>query len=253
MEDDTSTLALEGFTPYAQIPRWVLRSGKELSLGARSLYGVIMTYADNGTRAAFPSRDTLAGDLGVSVRSVGTYIRDLEAFGALKVTRRRNRKTGNFYANHYVLVFTDPRTPQEAHCPRPEEASFPRTTPTTSTTPTSPPSRSHHPTGDDDSSLAFASPHGDAATLKALAMSMYSDGCEDPDDFIEAFEAQHPGGSTDLGHLIWNCWGPEGTTERIDRKIARGRELGKTDPIRWGIAAWVRALPGITHGTLGQA
>ena len=253
MEDDTSTLALEGVTPYAQIPRWVLRSGKDLSLGARSLYGVIMTYADNGTRAAFPSRDTLATDLGVSVRSVGTYIKDLETFGALKVTRRRNRKTGNFYANHYVLVFTDPRAPQEAHCPRPEEASFPRTTPTASTTPTIPPSRSHHPTGDDDSSLRSHHAKRDAPTLTDLAAKMHADDCEDPDAFIEAFEAQHPGSSTDLGHLIINCWGPEGTTERIERKIARGRELGKADPIRWGVAAWVRALPGITHGALGRA
>lgn len=161
MDNATSTLALKGFTPYAQVPRWVLRSGKHLSLGARSLYGVIMTYAANDTHAAFPSRETLAGDLGVSVRSVGTYIGELEKFGALTVERRRNKRTGNFYANHYVLIFEEPGTtmqqtpseapglpidlqelvnaqvgPQEAHFPRREEAHFPITTPTSSTTPT---------------------------------------------------------------------------------------------------------------------
>lgn len=138
--DDISTLTIEGFTPYAQVPRWVLRAGKGLSLGARSLYGVIMTYADNSTRAAFPSREKLASDLGVSTRSVSTYIKELEGFGALRVDRRRNKRTGNFYANHYVLVFADPHAPEpgEAHFPRREEADFPRTTPTVLPTPTSP-------------------------------------------------------------------------------------------------------------------
>lgn len=121
--DNSSTLEIKGFTPYAQIPRWILRAGDKLSHGAVRLYGVIMTYADNSTRAAFPSREKLAEDMGVKVRSISTYIKELEDFGALEVTRRRNKKTGNFYANHYVLVFTEPGaeicTPRDAvDCPR---------------------------------------------------------------------------------------------------------------------------------------
>ena len=88
------TLEVEGFTPYAQIPVWVLRSGGKLPSGAVQLYGAIMTYADNTTHAAFPGREQLAGDLGVSIRSIGKYIKALEEFGAMKVTRRRNKRTG---------------------------------------------------------------------------------------------------------------------------------------------------------------
>lgn len=248
MEDDTSTLALEGFTPYAQVPRWVVRSAGALSGNAVHLYSVLMTYADNGSKAAFPSRATLAGDMGRSVNTIKRAMAELETFGALKVTRRRSKTTGANISNFYVLVFADPRATRE---PGPGAPVSRKLDPSTYTH--SPSLHSHHPAGDDDSSLAFASPHGDAATLKALAMTMYLGQCEDPDPFIEAFDDQHPGASTDLGHLIWNCWGPEGTTERIDRRIERGRQLGKSDPTQWGVAAWVRALPGITHGTLGGA
>lgn len=127
---DSSTqesFEVQGFTPYAQIPKWVLRSGKKLSHGAKALYGTIMTYADNETRAAFPGKEKLAEDMGASVRSIFTYMKELEDFGALKVTRRRNKKTGNFYANHYTLVFNDPSA---TDCRRPSEVDCPRSKPT---------------------------------------------------------------------------------------------------------------------------
>lgn len=116
------TLTVQGFTPYAQIPKWILRAGDKLSHGAVRLYGVIMTYADNDTKAAFPGKEALAADLGASVRSIFNYMKELEAFNALIVTRRRNKRTGNFYANHYVLVFNDPsatecRPPAATECP----------------------------------------------------------------------------------------------------------------------------------------
>lgn len=113
MEDDTSTLAIEGFTPYAQVPRWVVRSGGALSGNAVHLYSVLMTYADNGSKAAFPSRATLAGDMGRSVNTVKRAMAELEAFGALKVTRRRSKTTGANISNFYVLVFADPRATRE--------------------------------------------------------------------------------------------------------------------------------------------
>lgn len=129
----SGTLAIEGFTPYAQVPRWILRAGDSLSHGAVRLYGVIMTYADNDTHAAFPGREKLAQDMGIKARSVSTYIKELEDFGALKVTRRRNKKTGNFYANHYVLVFNSPGA---EYCTPPDAADCPITKPTSLTTPT---------------------------------------------------------------------------------------------------------------------
>lgn len=133
MENGSSTLQVQGFTPYAQIPRWVIRSGSSLSHAAVRLYGAIMTYADNSTNAAFPSRETLAKDVGVKPRSISAYIKELEEFGALKVERRRNKKTGNFYANHYTLVFDDPGANS---CTPPSAENDPITKPTTLTTPT---------------------------------------------------------------------------------------------------------------------
>lgn len=121
------TLAVQGFTPYAQIPKWIIRSGDALSHGAVRLYGAIMTYADNDTKAAFPGREKLAENLGIKVRSISTYIKELEDFGALNVTRRRNKRTGNFYANHYVLVFNEPSA---EYCTPPDAVDCPRTTPT---------------------------------------------------------------------------------------------------------------------------
>lgn len=127
-----STLQVQGFTPYAQIPRWILRSGDHLSHGAVRLYGVIMTYADNADKTAFPGREKLACDMGIKARSVSTYIKELEEFGALKVTRRRNKRTGNFYANHYVLVFQQPGAES---CTPPDAENCPVTTPTDIPTP----------------------------------------------------------------------------------------------------------------------
>lgn len=123
----SETFAIQGFTPYAQVPRWIIRSGSQLSHGAVRLYGVIMTYADNDTRAAFPGKEKLSQDIGSSVRSVFTYMKELEAFGALIVTRRRNKRTGNYYANHYVLVFNDPSA---VDCRRPSEVDGPISKPT---------------------------------------------------------------------------------------------------------------------------
>lgn len=105
---NNSTLTVQGFTPYAQVPRWILRAGDSLSHGAVRLYGVIMTYADNTDRTAFPERETLAADMGVSVATIKRCIKELEDYKALSVNRRRNKRTGNFYANHYTLVFNNP-------------------------------------------------------------------------------------------------------------------------------------------------
>lgn len=129
-----STLTVQGLTPYAQIPRWILRAGDNLSHGAVRLYGVIMTYADNDTRTAFPGQQKLAEDLGVSDRSIRNYLKELEEYGALKVEHRQNKRTGNYYSNEYTLIFDKP---SEVECRRQEEEGFRLTTSTILTTPTS--------------------------------------------------------------------------------------------------------------------
>ena len=119
----TSTLALDGFPLYAQIPNWVLLS-KALSHGAKCLYGIIMIYADKHTLAAFPGRERLADDLGVKSRQVSTYIKELEGVGAVTVERRRNQQTGNFYVNNYTLHFAQ-RSPEDTQEGRTDAAPSP--------------------------------------------------------------------------------------------------------------------------------
>ena len=136
MADDnhtSGTLEVEGFTPYAQVPVWILRK-PDLSLGAKALYGALMSYADNRTKLAFPGQERVAADLGCTVRTVYKYMKELEESGILSVERRRNKRTGNFYANSYVLRFADPS--ERTFRPSVEQA-FRVTRPTDLTTPTS--------------------------------------------------------------------------------------------------------------------
>lgn len=238
------TLAIQGFTPYAQVPRWVLRAGGKLSHGAVRLYGVIMTYADNTDHAAFPGQDRLARDLGVSSRSIRTYMVELETYGALRVTRRRNKRTGNFYSNHYVLIFADP---SEAHFRPSPEADVRRTTSTTTTPTTHSPTESASPTGDAEPSLREHHAGRDAAALTDLAVDMLEDGCADPSAFLDAFDALYPLGSQDAAHLIVNCWGPDETTRRLGAEITKAQIRGADDPVRYGCKVWAHhKLPGIT-------
>ena len=111
MDNNTSTLQIRGITHFSMTPRWVARAGKALSPNAKALYTIIMSYADNETRTAFPGQALLAQDLGVSVSTVHRAMKELEAFGALIVERRRNKRTGNFYANRYFIVFDEPSSP----------------------------------------------------------------------------------------------------------------------------------------------
>lgn len=127
------TVDVQGFVPFAIIPNWVLRSGGKLSTTAVQLYGVIMTYADNESKTAFPEHKTLAKDMGVSVSTIKRAIKNLEDQGVLIVQRRRNKRTGHYYANHYQLVLNDPWVNNELP---PKVTDEPITRPTFLTKPT---------------------------------------------------------------------------------------------------------------------
>lgn len=91
----------EGFT---QIPNGVLRDPR-ISTGAKVCYGVLLSYAWQKDRC-FPGQDRLAFDIGVSVRSVRTYLRELEQLGIVLVEQRGLTRT-----NVYRLprLIGDPR------------------------------------------------------------------------------------------------------------------------------------------------
>lgn len=115
----------EDYTAFAMVPTWIIRSGGKLSANAVRLYATIMTYADNVTKTAFPSRETLAEDMGVSVATVKRAIKELESFGAVKIKRERSKKNGNFFANEYALAYESPWVTYDS---RTSESSSPRVT-----------------------------------------------------------------------------------------------------------------------------
>lgn len=266
----SGTLEVEGFTPFAQIPVWVLRSGGKLPSGAVQLYGVIMTYADNTTHAAFPSKPTLAADMGVSESTVGRAIKALEGFGALVVTRRRNKRTGNYYANHYVLRFTDPSQnplsePSVTDAPRREVTGDSRTRPTDLTTPTSVsrPTSSSSPVAPSPQAATASDPQ-QAATEGSRLSPLQELGDEDlknkllglivrasadwqhytyvdiPNDLFDCpdsigvLEESINNLYDDVDRIVGDDICNKGWDERLARLIAQ-----KPDRPRWGAAVWL--------------
>ena len=89
-------LSQRGFT---QVPNHLLRSDK-ISAGAKLAYTMLLSYAWHN-EFCFPGQERLAKDMGVAVRSVVSYIQELEKEHFLTVQRR-----GQGRANLYELNLT---------------------------------------------------------------------------------------------------------------------------------------------------
>jgi len=93
------SLILEGFDPisslgFTQIPNAILQH-RDLSPGAKITYSMLLKYAWEKDKC-FPGQDRLADDIGISKRSVITYLKEIEAIGYLE-TKRRGRGLTNIY------------------------------------------------------------------------------------------------------------------------------------------------------------
>ena len=87
---------------FAQVPLELL-SDSRCCDGAVRLWAILSgAYADYSTGEAFPSRNTLAGILGVSVRTVVRYVNQLEQAGWLTVEHRK-AANGDWTSNLYKL------------------------------------------------------------------------------------------------------------------------------------------------------
>lgn len=86
---------------FATIPEWVLFH-EDLSHGAIRLYAVLDRYADKDSRDAYPSRATLAGRLGVSVKTIDRALAELVDAGAVTVEHRVDA-AGDLTSNRYIL------------------------------------------------------------------------------------------------------------------------------------------------------
>jgi hypothetical protein len=89
-------LSQRGFT---QVPNHVLRSDK-ISPGAKLAYAMLLSYAWQND-FCFPGQERLAKDMGTSLRSVVSYIKELTQAEFVAV-----RKRGQGRANLYELNLT---------------------------------------------------------------------------------------------------------------------------------------------------
>ncbi len=97
-------LVLKGADPataggFTQVPNFILTS-KKLGVGAKLAYAMLLRYAWQND-FCFPGQAKLAVDMGVTDRSVRTYLKQLEKHAILEVTQRGLGKT-----NLYSLTIT---------------------------------------------------------------------------------------------------------------------------------------------------
>jgi len=113
VSDDTRHVIVEdealaaGFT---QIPNLVLRRS-DLQPGAKLTYMVLLSYAWQKDHA-YPGQDRLAADMGVSERSVITYLKQLQDAELITV-RRRGLGLTNIYVLHRLSPGSEKSADQE--------------------------------------------------------------------------------------------------------------------------------------------
>jgi hypothetical protein len=90
-------IALHGFT---QLPNFILRN-PQISIGAKTTYSLFLSFAWHNN-LCFPGQDTLAKALGMSIGSVNAFIKELEGYGLIEITRRGQGKT-NLYTINFVV------------------------------------------------------------------------------------------------------------------------------------------------------
>lgn len=99
---------------YGITPEWLLDT--DISDRAIRLFSTLAAkYCDRDTQAAFPSRTTLAANLGCSTDSIDRAIKDLERVGALEVERRWVGKEQ--ITSVYVIAYVQPPSRKAAATP----------------------------------------------------------------------------------------------------------------------------------------
>ena len=85
------------FTPALT---FILKS-KDLSVGAKLTYSMLLSYAW-ANDYCFPGQETLAEDMGVSRRSVVTFIKELQTRDCISV-KRQGLNRPNIYTLHLTI------------------------------------------------------------------------------------------------------------------------------------------------------
>jgi len=89
--DKYRNIILEGFDPvssggFTQVPNFILKS-PDLSVGSKLTYAMLLSYAWHNDYC-FPGQEKLAEDMGVSDRSVRSYLKELEQNRLLDIKQR---------------------------------------------------------------------------------------------------------------------------------------------------------------------
>jgi Helix-turn-helix domain len=85
---------------FTQVPNFLfMKSG--LSMGGIVVYSKFLSYAWHND-FCFPGQQRLAEDLGMSIGSINTFIKELEAASLIEITRRGQGKT-NVYKINFVV------------------------------------------------------------------------------------------------------------------------------------------------------
>ena len=98
-------IILKGFDPvsaggFTQVPNYILRSS-ELTVGAKMVYSMLLSYAWHND-SCYPGQEKLAKHIGVSDRSVRTYLKELEGKKLLSIVQKGLGKTNEYTL--YALV-----------------------------------------------------------------------------------------------------------------------------------------------------
>lgn len=88
---------------FVQVPNAALKSEK-ISPGAKLCFAMLLSYAWHNNMC-FPGQDRLAKDMGVSLRSANTYIKELEAKQFISI-KRQGQGRPNIYTLHLRVTKT---------------------------------------------------------------------------------------------------------------------------------------------------
>ena len=95
---------LSGFT---QVPNAILRSS-QLSPAAKLTYAMLLSYAWQNDYC-FPGQERLASDIGVTDRSVRTYLKELETKGLLSIKQQGQGRPNMYYLDLGAKLLITPK------------------------------------------------------------------------------------------------------------------------------------------------
>lgn len=89
---------------FGQISKFVMMNPK-LSIGAKGVYGYFVSYTGGGNNTAFPGRDKIVYDLGVTKDTYYKYLKELLESGLITVTQQNCQSPNNrgFQRNIYTI------------------------------------------------------------------------------------------------------------------------------------------------------